>query len=150
MLLLGGENMETCRIYLSGGMGDLSFDEQSKWRKQVTNAILFGDYHLEKKPIFFNPVDYYNFTEVRYKSEREVVEFDLNALRKSDLVIVNFNDPKSLGTCAELAIAYEMKIPVIGINKDKKNLHPWLVEFTTRMCDDIREAVEYTVDFFLN
>lgn len=142
--------METCRIYLSGGMGSLDLEEQSKWRKQVINAILFGDYHWEKKPIFFNPVDYYNFTDVRYKSEREVVEFDLNALRHSDLVIVNFNDPKSLGTCAELAIAYEMRIPIIGINKDNVELHPWLVEFTTRMCDDIREAVSHVVDFYLN
>ena len=142
--------METCRIYLSGGMGSLDLEEQSKWRKQVINAILFGDYHWEKKPIFFNPVDYYNFTDVRYKSEREVVEFDLNALRHSDLVIVNFNDPKSFGTCAELAIAYEMRIPIIGINKDKVELHPWLVEFTTRMCDDIREAVSHVVDFYLN
>lgn len=142
--------METCRIYLSGGMGSLDLEEQSKWRKQVINAILFGDYHWEKKPIFFNPVDYYNFTDVRYKSEREVVEFDLNALRHSDLVIVNFNDPKSLGTCAELAIAYEMRIPIIGINKDKVELHPWLVEFTTRMCDNLREAVEHVVDFYLN
>jgi nucleoside 2-deoxyribosyltransferase len=142
--------METVKIYLSGGMGNLNFEEQSKWRKQVINAILFGDYHWEKKPIFFNPVDYYNLTDVRYKTEREVVEFDLNALRNSDLVIVNFNDPKSLGTCAELAIAYEMRIPVIGINKDKHKLHPWLAEFTTRMCDDIREAVSHVVEFYLN
>lgn len=142
--------MESVRIYLSGGMGSLSFEEQSKWRLQVINAIKFGDYHCEKKPIFFNPVDFYNFTEVRYKSEREVMEFDLNALRHSDLVIVNFNDPKSLETCAELAIAKELKIPVIGINKDKLELHPWLVEFTTRMCDDIREAVSHVVEFYLN
>lgn len=142
--------METVKIYLSGGMGNLNFEEQSKWRKQIHDAVLYGAYHYTKKPIFFNPVDYYNFTEVRYKSEREVMEFDLNALRKSDLVIVNFNDPKSLGTCAELAIAYEMKIPVIGINKDKLDLHPWLVEFTTRMCDDVREAVLHVVDFYLN
>ncbi len=142
--------METCRIYLSGGMGALSFDEQSKWRKQIINAIKFGDYHCEKNPTFFNPVDYYNFQETRYKSEREVMEFDLNALRNSDLVIVNFNDPKSIGTCSELAIAYEKKIPIVGINKDNKELHPWLVEFTTRMCEDIREVVEYVVEFYLN
>ena len=142
--------METCRIYLSGGMGSLSIDEQSKWRKQIIDAIKFGDYHCEKKPVFFNPVDFYNFTEKRHKSEKEIVEFDLNAVRKSDLIIVNFNDPKSLGTCAELAIAYDRKIPVIGINKDNQELHPWLVEFTTRMCDDIREAVEYVVEFYLN
>lgn len=135
---------------MSGGMSSLSFEEQSKWRKQIIDAIKFGDYHYEKKPIFFNPVDYYNFTDVRYKSEREVMEFDLNALRHSDLVVVNFNEPNSLGTCAELAIAYEMHIPIIGINKDGVKLHPWLVEFTTRMCDDIREAVSHVVDFYLN
>ena len=142
--------METVKIYLSGGMGNLSFEEQSKWRKQVTNAILYGKYDCAKKPVFFNPVDYYNFTEVRYRSEREVMEFDLNALRNSDLVIVNFNDPKSIGTCAELAIAKELHIPIIGINNGNQELHPWLVEFTTRMCDNIREAVEHTVDFYLN
>lgn len=142
--------METIKIYLSGGMGSLSFEEQTKWRTQVMSAIRYGDYNYEKKPLFFNPVDYYNFEEKRQKTEREVIEFDLNGLRNSDLVIVNFNDPKSLGTCAELAIAYEMKIPVIGINKGNKELHPWLIEFTNRMCLDLREAVEYVVDFYLN
>lgn len=142
--------MESVKIYLSGGMGSLSFEEQSKWRKQIIDAITYGDYGYEKKPIFFNPVNYYNFTEVRHRSEREIVEHDLNGLRNSDLVIVNFNDPLSLGTCAELAIAYEKKIPVIGINIGNQKLHPWLIEFTTRMCESIREAVEHTVDFFLN
>lgn len=131
-------------------MGNLSFEEQSKWRKQIIDAIRFGDYHYEKKPIFFNPVDYYNFEEKRHRSEREVMEFDLNGLRNSNLVIVNFNDPKSIGTAAELAIAKELRIPIIGINKDTQELHPWLIEFTTRMCDGIREAVEHTVEFYLN
>ena len=141
--------METVKIYLSGGMGNLSFEEQSKWRKQVIDAIKFN-YDCAKQPVFFNPVDYYNFTEVRYRSEREIMEFDLNGLRNSDLVIVNFNDPKSIGTASELAIAKELHIPIIGINIGNKDLHPWLVEFTTRMCESIREAVEHTVDFYLN
>lgn len=141
--------METVRIYLSGGMGNLSFEEQSKWRKQIINEININC-HCEKKPVFFNPVDYYTFEEARHKSEREIVEFDLNALRNSDLVIVNFNDPKSVGTISELAIAYERKIPIIGLNKDGQDLHPWLVEFVGRMCESIREVVEYTVDFYLN
>lgn len=142
--------METCRIYLSGGMGNLSMEEQSKWRSQFENAIKYGDYHCEKKAVFFNPVNYYNFAEIRHRSEREIMEFDLNALRNSDLVVVNFNDPKSLGTCAELAIAYEMKIPIIGICKDTDVLHPWLIEFTNRMCFDLREAVEHVAEFYLN
>lgn len=131
-------------------MGNLSFEEQSKWRQQITNEILYGDHHYEKKVSFFNPVNYFNFEEVQHKSEREVVEFDLNGLRNSDLVVVNFNDPSSLGTCAELAIAYEMKIPVVGINKDGKELHPWLECFCNRMCTSLREAAEYVVEFYLN
>lgn len=141
--------MEICRIYLSGGMASLSMEEQSKWRKQIINEIKINR-HCEKKPVFFNPVDYYNSEEKRHKTEKEIVEFDLNAIRNSDLIIVNFNDPKSLGTCAELAIAYDRHIPIIGINKSGAELHPWLTEFTTRMCDDVREAVEYVVDFYLN
>lgn len=142
--------METVKIYLSGGMGNLSFEEQSKWRKQVINAISFGDYHWEKKPIFFNPVDHYNFIDIRYRTEREVMEFDLNALRHSDLVVVNFNDPKSIGTAMELMLAKELHIPVIGWNPSKETLHPWLAECTTRLCDDLRETVEHVVDFYLN
>lgn len=141
--------METIKIYLSGAMGSVSYEEQSKWRKQVIDAITYN-YDCEKKPLFFNPVNYYNFEEVRYKTQREVMNFDLNGLRHSDLVIVNFNDPSSLGTCAELAIAYEMKIPIVGINKDKNELHPWLECFCDRMCESIKEAVEYVVDFHLN
>lgn len=141
--------METIKIYLSGAMGSVSYEEQSKWRKQVIDAITYN-YDYEKKPLFFNPVNYYNFEEVRYKTQREVMNFDLNGLRHSDLVIVNFNDPSSLGTCAELAIAYDMKIPIVGINKDKNELHPWLECFCDRMCESIKEAVEYVVDFHLN
>lgn len=141
--------METVKIYLSGGMGNLTYEEQSKWRKQIIDAIKYN-HDVSKKPLYFNPVDYYGFEEIRYKTQREVMNFDLNALRNSNLVIVNFNDPSSLGTCAELAIAYDMKIPIVGINKDKKELHPWLECFCDRMCDSIKEAVEYVVEFYLN
>lgn len=142
--------METVKIYLAGGMGNLSFEEQSKWRRQIMNAIRFEDYDYEKKPVFTNPVDYYNFEEKRHKSENEIIEFDLNRVRKSDLIIVNFNDPNSIGTAMEIAIAKELHIPIVGINVDNKQLHPWLECSCMRMCESIREAVDYTVEFFLN
>ena len=128
----------------------MSFEEQSKWRKQVIDAIKFNGYDYEKKPIFFNPVDFYNFEEVRYRSEREVMEFDLNALRRSDLVIVNFNDPKSIGTAMELMLAKERNTPIIGFGVNGQTVHPWLLESCTRVCDSLREAVEHVVDFYLN
>ena len=141
--------MENVKIYLSGAMSSVSFEEQSNWRQRVIDAINYN-YDCEKKPIFFNPIRYYNFEEVRYKSQKEVMNFDLNALRNSDLVIVYFNEPSSLGTCAELAIAHERRIPIVGILKGNKELHPWLYEFCDRICDNLKEALDYVVDFYLN
>jgi nucleoside 2-deoxyribosyltransferase len=140
--------METVRIYLSGGMSNLSLEEQSKWRKNIINAIKFGDYDYEKKPVFFNPVDYYNFEQENFRTQKEVMEFDLYNLRKSDLVVVNFNDQKSIGTAMELAIAKEHKIPVIAFGGNE--LHSWLSECCTRECFDMRECVEHVVSFYLN
>ena len=141
--------METVKIYLSGAMGSLSYEEQSKWRLKVINAIKYNN-DYEKKPIFFNPVDYYNFEEKMHKSEREVFEFDLNNLRNSDLVIVNFNDPKSIGTAQELILAKEYRIPVIAFGVNNQEIHPWLLECCTRVCNDIREVVSHVVEFYLN
>lgn len=142
--------IETVKIYLSGAMGSISFEEQSRWRKQVQDAIKYGEYDCEKKALFFNPIDYYNFEEVRHRSEREVMEFDLHNLRNSNLVIVNFNDEKSIGTAMELMLAKEMHIPIIAFGVNGKDIHPWLLECCTRVCDSIREVVEYTVEFYLN
>lgn len=142
--------MEKFKIYLSGSMSGVSFEEQSKWRRQIRDAIMYGGYDYEKKVSFFNPVMYYNFQEKRHRSEREVMEFNLYNLRNSDLVIVNFNNPSSIGTAMELMLAKELKIPVVGWNSSGETLHPWLEECVTRMCDDIREVVAHTVEFYLN
>lgn len=142
--------MEKVKVYLSGGMGALSLEERSKWRQQIIDAIKYGDYDCEKKVVFFNPVDHYDFEERVQKTELEVMEYDLYNLRNSDLVIVNFNDEKSIGTAMELMLAKELHIPIIGLNKDKRVLHPWLECCCNRMCDDMRELVSHVVDFYLN
>lgn len=141
--------METCRIYLAGGMSNLTLEEQTKWRMRFQDAVKYGDYDCEKKAIFFDPTQNYSIFEQEHKSEREVFEYDLYNLKRSDLVVVNFNAPKSIGTAMELAIAKENNIPVIGLNKDNVELHPWILECCTRVCDDFREFVEYVVKFFL-
>ncbi len=141
--------MESVKIYLSGGMGNLTYEEYSKWRLQIIHAIKYNN-ECEKKPIFFNPVDYYNFEEVRHRSEREAMEFDLYNLRNSNLVVVNFNDIKSIGTAMELMLAKERNIPVIAYGVNSQKVHPWLLECCTRVCDDIRELVSHIVEFYLN
>lgn len=132
-------------------MSGISWEEQTKWRRQFQNAIKFGDYDYEKKVTFFDPTQYYNFEDKRHKSEREIMEFDLYNLRNSDLVLVNLgnNGDKSIGTSMELMLAKELHIPVIAFNVNKK-IHPWMSEACSRICSDIKEAVEYTVEFYLN
>lgn len=142
--------MEDYRIYLSGGMSGIGFEEQTKWRRQFINAIKFGDYDYNKKPHMFDPTQYYNFEEIRHRSEREIMEFDLYNLRNSNLVVVNFNDVKSIGTAMELILAKEKNIPVIGFGVNGQTVHPWLLECCTRVCDNLKELVEHVVEFYLN
>ena len=141
--------MEQVKIYLSGGMGGLTLEEQAGWRNRLQKAIIYNREPI-KNPIFFSPPDFYcPALPKAYKSEREIMEFDLYKLRNSDIVIVNFNAPNSIGTAMELAIAKDKHIPIIGLNEKRTELHPWLVESCTRMCDTFTELVDHVVDYYL-
>lgn len=145
--------MKDYQIYLAGGMGKFgkdNFDEGNKWRVYCKKAL--NNYYDNNKLKIINPNDYFNFLDEprTYESEREIMEFDLYKVRNSDLIIINFNDMYSLGSMAELAIAYEHRIPVIGLDVEKQNLHPWEVEMCTRIFDDIDKMLDYVEDFYLN
>ena len=140
--------METVKIYLSGGMTGLSTEQQLGWRMKLQNAIMYNREPI-KTPIYFNPPQYYSPSTNEHKSEKEVMEFDLYNLRMSNIVIVNFNAPNSIGTAMELMLAKELKIPVIGLNENGERLHSWLVECCTRVCDTFVELVDHVVNFYL-
>ena len=65
------------------------------------------------------------------------------------MVIANFNDKHSLGSMSEIAIANDRGIPVIGLDIDKQELHPWQVEMCERIFDDIDKMLDYVEDFYL-
>lgn len=143
--------MRNYNIYLSGGMqkfGKDNFEEGNKWRKYCKNALETSECDYKVKVC--NPNDLFNFKdEPQYKTEREVMNLDIHKLRQSDLVIVNFNDKWSLGTMSEIAIAYDRRIPVIGLDIDNQELHPWEVCMCERIFDDIDEMLDYIQDFYL-
>lgn len=143
--------MRDYNIYLAGGMGKFgkyNFDKGNNWRVYCKNTLEKFDSH--KNVVVVNPNDYFNFIEEpRYISEREVMEFDLHKVRESDLVIINFNDKFSLGSMAELAIAYERRIPVIGLDIDEQDLHSWQKEMCVRIFNDVCEMMGYIRDFYL-
>lgn len=140
-------------VYLAGGMGKFgkdNFDEGNRWRVYCKKVLenYEGKYGIE----IINPNDFFNFREEppRYASQREVMEFDLNKVRNSDLIIINFNDMWSLGSMAELAIAYERRIPVIGLDEQNQTLHSWQVEMCARIFNNIDEMLDYVEDFYLS
>jgi len=142
------------QIYLSGGMGKFgkeNFEESDKWRRYCKNALENYENGIYMANVI-NPNDYYSFRDEipKYKSDAEVMRFDLHKLRNSNLVIVNFNDKQSLGSMAEMAIAYDRGIPIIGLDVDKQELHPWLTCMCERIFNDIDEMIDYIEDFYLS
>ena len=144
--------MKNFSIYLAGEMGKFGkeyFDKGNKWRVGCKKTL--EGLHTDYKLSVCNPNDYFNFLDEprKYESEREIMEFDLNKVRNSDLIIINFNDMYSLGSMAELAIAYEKRIPVIGLNENNQTLHPWQTEMCNRIFVNIYEMIEYVQNYYL-
>ena len=142
----------TYKIYLCGGMGKFgkeNFSASNTWRVYCKHTL--ENYDCDYKVIVCNPNDYFNFIDEppQYKSQSEVMNVDLHKLRNSDLVIVNFNDMYSLGSMAEIAIAHERRIPVIGLDINKQKLHPWQECICERIFNDIDEMLFYVRDFYL-
>ncbi len=141
--------MNIFQIYLAGAMQGHDFNTYNCWRKNIKCALENIECDYKVKAI--NPAEYYNFEDdSTYDSDFEVMNFDLNKLRQSDLVILNFTDPKSLGTMAELGIAYDRGIPVIGLNENGYELHSWHECMCSKIFDNRAEMLHYVRDYYLN
>lgn len=132
-------------FYLSGGMMNLTPEERNGWRVELQK--MFSEiYHVN----LFNPCDHWDFNSP-YIDDKEAMEYDLHRLRHSDVVIVNFNDIESLGTMAELAIAYELRIPIIGLQTtgDNFDLHPWQVFMCQKIFNNMEALFEYLLAHYV-
>lgn len=145
--------MKTLKIYEAGKMGGLTFNEMNDWRvslKKILNrASILANYKLT----VINPVDFYNFEQVRYQSDIEVQNFDLAHVITSDLIVVNLEGLNSSdGTKIELFEAnYNRRIPVIAFGKYElyENLHPWIKNSITRVEETMEDVANYICDFYL-
>lgn len=152
MKILRGIKLTEFKIYLAGGMGKFgkeNFDEGNSWRLYCKNIL--ENFECDYSVKVTNPNDYFSFIEnpPTYQTEREIMEFDLNKVRNTDLIIVNFNDVNSLGTMSEIAIAYEKRIPIVGLNLKNQDLHPWQIEMTNRIFTNIDIMLNYVKEKYL-
>lgn len=112
------------QVFLSGGMTGIPPDEYYGWRDYMKESLMYDC------DIVFSPPDKYNLESPDdYDSEREVMDYDLYQVEKSDVLIVNFDsNPDSIGTTAEIIKAHVIGIPIVGFISENKShlLHPWL------------------------
>lgn len=144
--------MSNVRIYLAGSMTGMTYEEQRKWRDETISEVKFlvSKFDTKNSVTFFNPVDYYSPSNSNQKSEREAMDYELSNLRKSDVVVVNFANPNSIGTAMELMLARELRVPVVGFNEFNAELHPWMKECCMRICESKTELLDYILDYYLN
>ncbi len=139
-------------IYLAGKMGGLTHFEMNSWRKIFSSTMGIG-FNIINNINIINPVEFYNFEIDRDFTDKEVREFDLNAVRNSDIVVVKLSNGhfNSLGTAQELMLANELKIPVIGIcpQEELDTVHPWMKLSVSKMCNYVEDAVEYINEFYI-
>lgn len=130
------------QIYLAGGITGLTKDEAENWRKKAKEMI---ESSTNRQLICFSPTDHYSeFGESGYVNERAAFHYDLYRLKRSDLVLANMDNPKSLGTMAELAIAYDHGIPIIAyITRSSTDAHPWQQCMIDEYFGNLEDAVEH-------
>lgn len=141
-------------VFLSGAMSGLTYDEYTGWREYVKDALAYDC------DIVFSPPDKYNFdSQDEYDSEREVMDYDLYQVGRSDVLIVNFDgNPRSIGTTIEVFKAHSLGIPVIGyVSKQyKADIHPWLIECCNKLfvgesddMSDFDDMLSYVKSYYL-
>ena len=146
------------KIWLAGKMSGLTFDQMNAWRINATRLLRIAS---DNKIQTINPCDYYNFKmSPNTYTENEVMEFDLHMVKASDLILVNLENPNSIGTAIELYYAHDiLNKPVIGYGLNETNLchplnetnlcHPWMKLCLTKECKTLEQAIDYIVNFYL-
>lgn len=145
--------MKKTRIYLAGAMGCYKEcpEKASKWRSLIKENL------KNTSAVCIDPMTFYNYNSNYHKTEKEIMRYELNLIRKCDLVIVNLHDiEKSIGTIDEVMFAYLNHIPVVGFKCTSlpigHTLHPWLIEQLERIetCGDEKTAIEDLLDYVMN
>lgn len=146
-------------IYLAGRMGGLTKTEYNTWREVLRKKLEIAAECCNSIIQVINPADYFDFDNMEDHTDKEIMQFDLNMVRQSDIVIANINGiNKSIGTAIEVYEANRLNIPVIAYSDvldGKKGdifdkIHPWIKEcLTTNLMFHADDVVQYVKDFYM-
>ena len=128
-------------VYLSGPIMDEAEGTAREWR-ETAKELLKDRFRL------LDPMRR-KFVDRQVDSANEIVEFDLQDVRNSDIVLVNYNRP-SIGTSMEVFYAShdQGKFVVAFSPLEYKDCSPWMARFCTKILPSLEEAVEYIITHF--
>ena len=90
-------------IYLAGRMGGLTKTEYDTWREVLRKKLEIAAECCNSMIQVINPADYFDFDNMDGHTDKEIMQFDLNMVRQSDIVIANINGiNESIGTAIEV------------------------------------------------
>lgn len=137
------------KIYLAGTITGLTKEEANNWRESIKSKLDDNGFNV------INPYSYmdkfYNYGSDDI--EKVAMDFDLAQVKDSAAVIVRLDQYKSLGTMAELAVAYSNNIPIIALNDKDNELpfykqHPWIKAMISIQFFEESELISYVCDIF--
>lgn len=139
-------------VYLAGPITGLKGSEAKDWRIKAKEALknsfrvldpLRGKGIEDSKTIC-------NYTMKGPRTVRAIFHRDYYDVKRADVILVNLNGPKSLGTMAEMAWAFAWQKPIIAVF-DLRFFDDWDVAFVQAMmslrADSLDEALEMVESF---
>jgi nucleoside 2-deoxyribosyltransferase len=131
------------KIYLAGGMENLSPDDMNGWRNIATSILSGAGVQT------LNPCRrVHNFEQ---KTMRRIFELDMMDIRDCDMVLVNLNNDKvpKHGTAMEVFYAsYILRKPVVAFKENVK-YHPFFESLITEWRSTVEKACDTIVGQYL-
>lgn len=139
----------TYKIFTSGKMSGLSYEDSMKWRKEIEEAVLKI---AENKVVFIHPPQFFHWNS---DNQEFAKRWEINQIVDSDIVIVDLSTISgSIGTHIELGIieginrTRDKKIFVVGIGNPDTN-HPWIDFALDYKAKNISDAAEFIYSYLL-
>ena len=130
------------KIYLCGPIMDEVDGMARAWRAVATKKLC-------KEFTVLDPMRR-NFKDREVDSSNEIVEFDLQDVRDSDIVLVNYSK-NSIGTSMEVFYAsHDLGKFVVAFSPFSfKDCSPWMIRFCTKILPTLEASVLYIHEHFI-
>jgi len=129
-------------VYLCGPICGLSYDNATAWRREAAQALALHGIHTldpmrDKEELrgLAGSITARTMPRRGKYTSRAIVERDANDIRRASVLLARLDTPHtppSIGSVAELAWAYMLRIPVVAVlppDASSPYRHPFIHEF---------------------